>query len=191
MNQLTGHLRPEPHPGLPRPHPSLSRPRQSSAGQGAQRQFPFFFILIVCIIWLQGAPVEGKEGPEGLSTSRRKDGGAGTHPRDQTFTKSLVTLLVGKEAEGGRKRTLERVLGRCGRSNVLFKGSSISDRTADQGVQTRDPRTKVGGYGWGRRLSRGKQLPHLLTAQSPPGTGRPSSCSSAWQPRHPQGPGRP
>lgn len=115
MNQLIGHLRPEPHPGLPRPHPSLSRPRQSSAGQGAQRQFPFFFVLIVCIIWLQGAPVEEREGPEGLSTSRRKDG-AGTHPRDRTFAKSLVTLLVGKEAEGGRKLTLERVLGRFGRS---------------------------------------------------------------------------
>jgi len=69
MNQLIGHLRPEPHPGLPRPHPSLSRPCQSSAGQGAQRQFPFFFILIVCIIWLQGSPVKEREGAEGLSTS--------------------------------------------------------------------------------------------------------------------------
>lgn len=115
MNQLIGHLRPEPHPGLPRPHPSLSRPRQSSAGQGAQRQFPFFLVLIVCIIWLQGAPVEEREGPEGPSTSRRKDG-AGTRPRDRAFAKSLVILLVGKEAEGGRKLTLERVLGRFGRS---------------------------------------------------------------------------
>lgn len=45
MNQLVGHLRPEPYPGLLHPHSSLSKPRQSSAGQGGQRQFPFFSLL--------------------------------------------------------------------------------------------------------------------------------------------------
>lgn len=44
MNRLTGHLRPEPYRGL---LPSLSRLRQSSAGQGGWRQFPFFSLLSV------------------------------------------------------------------------------------------------------------------------------------------------
>lgn len=44
MNQLTGHLRPEPYRGL---LPSLSKLHQSSAGQGGWRQFPFFSLLSV------------------------------------------------------------------------------------------------------------------------------------------------
>lgn len=42
MNQLVGHLRPEPIPAFYTPNPSVSKLRQSSAGQGGQRQFSFF-----------------------------------------------------------------------------------------------------------------------------------------------------
>lgn len=61
MNQLVGHLRPEPYPRLLHPHPSVSKLCQSSAGQGGQRQF--FSLLSVlsgsrehkeCIAWAMG-----------------------------------------------------------------------------------------------------------------------------------------
>lgn len=139
-------------PDCPAPTPVSPDPARAQPVKEPRRQFPFFFILIVCIIWLQGAPVEEREGAEGLSTSWWKDGGIGTHPHDQTSAKSLVILLVGKEAEGGRKLTLERVLERFGRSKVLFKGSSVSDPTAHQGVLTRDPPQRwAGGGGAGAR----------------------------------------
>lgn len=52
--------------------------------------------------------------------------GTATTHTNHTFGKSFV-LLVGKEAEGGRKPSLEKGLGRF-RRKVLFKGSSISKR---------------------------------------------------------------
>lgn len=79
MNQLIGHLRPEHHPGLPRPTPVSPDPARAQLVKEPPDNF-LFFILIVCIIWLQGAPVEEREGAEGLSTSWWKDGEQGpTH----------------------------------------------------------------------------------------------------------------
>lgn len=96
MNPATGHLRPEPYPATQPPLP-LSKPAR------AQQAPPETVSLIICMSCL------------GMRASTYND---------QTFGKLLV-LLVGTEAEGGRRLSLERGLEKLGRKKVLFKGSSI------------------------------------------------------------------
>lgn len=98
MNQPVGHLGPEPHRWLPHLHPSLSKPRQSSAGQGGQRQFPFLLSAFAS----SKEPEEGEGGEGSQSTSPVKARKQGLTHTEQMFGKSLILLVV-KEPEGGRK----------------------------------------------------------------------------------------
>lgn len=77
---------------------------------------------------------------------------------DQTFGKSFV-LLVGKEAEGRRKLSLEKRLGWFGGRTVLLKGSPVSEHPPVIRGLRRETLPQSWVVGWCR--SGKKELPSL------------------------------